>query len=180
MSEFEIFEPKKSARASLPRWIALPLAFILWTVLLPLVHGVLPWAISLLTNRHGWTAGRPGIWNLPALILVATGTGCLIWILVLHFVRTPERVELELTPKYLLKGGPYAFTRNPMYLAILGLWLGWALFYGSVAVLIGCLLLRVLMHFVVSREERALEARFGEAYLQYKSSVPRWLGRTRR
>jgi len=29
-------------------------------------------------------------------------------------------------------------------------------------------------------EERALEARFGEAYLEYKNKVPRWLGKTRR
>jgi protein-S-isoprenylcysteine O-methyltransferase Ste14 len=33
---------------------------------------------------------------------------------------------------------------------------------------------------VVPWEERNLEARFGEAYLRYKHSVPRWLGRRSR
>ena len=32
---------------------------------------------------------------------------------------------------------------------------------------------------VVPREERELEARFGEAYRQYKRMVPRWLGKVR-
>jgi protein-S-isoprenylcysteine O-methyltransferase Ste14 len=88
-------------------------------------------------------------------------------------------VEWERTPKYLLRRGPYTFTRNPKYLSELMLWLGWGL-YGSLAVLIGCLLLGVLMDFrAVPREERALEARFGEAYRSYKRQVPRWLGKTR-
>jgi len=91
--------------------------------------------------------------------------------MVLHLGRTPERVELEWTPKYLLMRGPYVFTRNPMYVAELALWLGWALFYGSVPVFVGFVVLGVVMNFVaVPREERALEARFGEAYLQYKNA----------
>jgi protein-S-isoprenylcysteine O-methyltransferase Ste14 len=101
--------------------------------------------------------------------------------MVLHFAQTPEKVELEQTPKYLLRRGPYTFTRNPMYLAELALWLGWALFYGSIAVFIGFLVVWVLMNFmVVPREERNLEARFGQTYLRYKNTVPRWLGKTRR
>jgi protein-S-isoprenylcysteine O-methyltransferase Ste14 len=32
---------------------------------------------------------------------------------------------------------------------------------------------------VVPWEERGLERRFGEGYLQYKNAVPRWFGRAR-
>ena len=97
----------------------------------------------------------------------------------LHFARTravPERIELTQTPNFLLSGGLYAFTRNPMYLAELALLLGWALFYGSILVFIGFLIGCMVFNFViVPQEERLLEARFGEAYRQYKQTTPRWL-----
>jgi protein-S-isoprenylcysteine O-methyltransferase Ste14 len=71
--------------------------------------------------------------------------------------------------------GPYRLTRNPMYVAELGLWLGWAILFGSLPVLIGFLVLSSVVTFVfVPHEERTLEAAFGQTYLQYKSRVPRW------
>lgn len=74
--------------------------------------------------------------------------------------------------------GPYSFTRNPIYLAELVLWLGWALFYGSIAVMIGFLLWWMVFEFViVPREERDIEKRFGEMYRTYKRTVPRWVGK---
>jgi protein-S-isoprenylcysteine O-methyltransferase Ste14 len=77
--------------------------------------------------------------------------------------------------------GPYAFTRNPRYVAELGLWMGWTIFYGSLIVLIGLVVLwAVVNYMVLPREERALEARFGEVYLQYTRAVPRWIGKIRR
>jgi len=76
--------------------------------------------------------------------------------------------------------GPFRFTRNPMYVAELGLWLGWTLLFGSASVLIGCIILwLVLTLIVLPREERGLEAAFGEVYLQYKNTVPRWLWKTK-
>lgn len=144
------------------------------------MHGVIPWAISCVTTCYRWGEDRPEMWNLLGLIPIIVGATCLVWIMMLHLARTPEQVELEWTPTYLLRRGPYALTRNPMYVAELALWFGWALFYGSVAVLLGFLLLWIVMNFrVIPREERALEARFGEVYLHYKQTVPRWLGKTR-
>ena len=174
MNPPEISYREQSKRIRIPRWMA-PL---FWVVGISVVHGGMPWALSLLTSRHGWTEGRPGILNLLASILVMVGSACLIWVLVLHFIRAPEGWEMERTPKYLLRSGPYSLTRNPMYLAALVLWLGWALFYGSFAVLIGFLVLGVVFNFiVVPWEDRNLEARFGESYLRYKSSVHRWFGK---
>jgi protein-S-isoprenylcysteine O-methyltransferase Ste14 len=76
--------------------------------------------------------------------------------------------------------GPYKFTRNPMYVAELGLWLGWAIFFGSVLVLVGFLALwSVVTLIILPREERSLEAAFGQTYLEYKSRVPRWFWKTK-
>ncbi len=168
-------EPSKRVR--LPCWMVL----IFSPVLFLLAHVALPWAISLLSTRHGWANRRPGRWNLLALLLVGAGTSCIIWCGSLHFVASAGSIEMERTPRYLLVRGPYTFTRNPMYLSALTIWLGWALFYGSVAVFVGCGVGWVMVTFlVVPWEERELEARFGEAYLRYKNTVPRWFGKTRR
>jgi protein-S-isoprenylcysteine O-methyltransferase Ste14 len=95
----------------------------------------------------------------------------------LHFLASPDSF-LELRPgQKLLTPGPYAVSRNPMFLSELAFWFGWALFYGSLAVLIGFLFWVTLFNFViVPYEERDLEARFGEAYRAYRARVPRWLG----
>jgi protein-S-isoprenylcysteine O-methyltransferase Ste14 len=62
-----------------------------------------------------------------------------------------------------------------MYASVLLLWLGWAAFFGRLAVLAGLLALCVLLAAVVPREERALEAQFGE---EYRRSCPRRTPRT--
>jgi protein-S-isoprenylcysteine O-methyltransferase Ste14 len=85
-------------------------------------------------------------------------------------VRTAAAVDLE-RPDQLVDSGPYAFSRNPMYV-------GWTLGYVGVALVAGtawALLflpaVLVLTHVVVKREERSLERRFGAAYQSYKTSV---------
>ena len=174
MSPSAIPEPRARKSIALPRWMAV----ILWLIVIPLAHGVLPWAISRLTLRYGWEGGSPGFWNRLGLIPVAIAAALLIWILVFGIAQTPDRVKLGLTPSFLMIRGPYSITRNPMYVAELGLWLGWTLFFGSLGVFIGWMMLLSVVLAIVPREERGLEAAFGQAYLQYKSRVPRWLGKT--
>ena len=167
--------------ANLPRWLVLLIALFFWLILMPLVHAGLPWVLSLMAPRYGWMGGSPGIWNLLGLIPIALATICLIWLMILHFSRFPRHVKLERTPTYLLTDGPYRFTRNPMYIAELALWLGWAILYGSIPIFIALLVIGPLMNKrVVAREERELEARFGESYLEYKSRVPRWIVKVER
>lgn len=167
---------EQSEKSNLPRWLVLIIALIFWLILLPLVHAGIPWALSLLAPRYGWIEGRPGIWNLLGLIPIALATVCLFWLMILHFSSMPKQVKLERTPPYLLTGGPYKFSRNPMYIAELTLWLGWAILYGSIPIGVALLVMAPLMNKrVVASEEGDLEARFGESYLEYKKQVPRWL-----
>ncbi len=97
----------------------------------------------------------------------------------MHYVRTPGKAEWAQTPDYLLVEGPYRFSRNPMFLAELILWLGWAMYLGSIPVLTGFAILGTLMNFVaVPREEKELAKKFGEEYREYRDHVSRWFGRT--
>jgi len=108
---------------------------VIWLVGIPLVHGGLPWLLSQLGPRYGWADGCPGTWNLLGLIPVAAGgRGPRLdpGLALARIGDLPERMKLDLTSPYLLTSGPYAFSRNPMYVADIVLWLGWAFFYGSV------------------------------------------------
>ena len=150
-----------------------------WAIAMPLAHGVLPWGISWLGPRYGWTDAGPGIANLWGLLPVVAGVAGLLWALAPHFARCREW-EFASTPSYLAVSGPYQLTRNPIYVAELTAWVGWSLFYGSAVVFISSIVLAALMSSIaVPLEERALAARFGEIYRQYVQTVPRWLGRRR-
>jgi protein-S-isoprenylcysteine O-methyltransferase Ste14 len=180
----DVLEAPRDNRArqsmiTMPRSIAVVVGLFIWLIVIPLAHGVVPWAISTRLPRYGWAGGAPGFWNLLGLIAVTLAAALLLWILALGISQTPSRVKPGLTPSFLMMHGPYRLTRNPMYVAELGLWLGWAIFFGSPAVLIGFLVLwSVVSLIILPREERSLEAAFGQTYLQYKSRVPRWFWNT--
>jgi protein-S-isoprenylcysteine O-methyltransferase Ste14 len=174
--------PSKHTRAPatrwhLPRWMAL----ILTPVVLLLGQVIVPQQLSLLSARHGWAHGGPGWLNLLGVIPIAAGAAFLVWTFRLHFVAVRDSFEMKGTQNYLVLIGPYRFTRNPMYLFGMLIWLGWIVFYGSAAVLAGAVIIwGIVAMLVVPWEERNLEARFGEAYLTIIHSVPRWSGRRSR
>jgi protein-S-isoprenylcysteine O-methyltransferase Ste14 len=71
--------------------------------------------------------------------------------------------------------GIYAHLRNPMYVGAMLILTGLAAALASDWMVILLLPTALLLHFgVVRREERYLEAKFGEDYRRYKASVPRY------
>ena len=187
MSTPEVSGGRPSRRIWISRRIAFLLGLVVVFVVYPIMVGLLPWALSMLTLRYGWTETGPASWNLVGLIPVLAGIVGLVWVfsvMFAQFPKLPENLELEkgellwsMTSRVLITHGPFAFSRNPMFLSGLTVLLGWAVFYGSVVILIlaivGCIFAN---YFKVPREERGLEGRFGEAYRRYKQRVPRWLG----
>ena len=76
----------------------------------------------------------------------------------------------------IVRGGPFRFTRNPMYLALCLLQVALGFFLNDWITLLFVVPLILIFHYgVVLREERYLTAKFGEPYLQYKREVRRWI-----
>lgn len=76
----------------------------------------------------------------------------------------------------IVRGGPYRFTRNPMYLALCLLQLALGFFFNDWITLLFVVPTALILHYgVVLREERYLTAKFGEPYLQLKRDVRRWI-----
>jgi protein-S-isoprenylcysteine O-methyltransferase Ste14 len=75
----------------------------------------------------------------------------------------------------IVRGGPFRFTRNPMYLALCLLQVALGFFLNDWLTLLFVVPLAVILHYgVILREERYLTAKFGEPYLQLKRQVRRW------
>jgi protein-S-isoprenylcysteine O-methyltransferase Ste14 len=76
----------------------------------------------------------------------------------------------------LIVSGIFKLTRNPMYLGMAILLLGWALLLQSAAALMGPILfITYITRFQILPEERILSQKWGEAYTAYKSKTKRWL-----
>jgi protein-S-isoprenylcysteine O-methyltransferase Ste14 len=151
---------------------------IVWAVIILIIHVLLPWAVARIGPRYGWTQQVPGWWNLAGLVIATIGVGLYVWCLVFHYRSYRTSVRVGFTPPHLVIAGPYRFSRNPMYVTGLIAWLGWVIFYGSPAVFVGHVLLWVIFTIrVIPYEERQLEGLFGDEYLDFKRSVPRWIGR---
>ena len=88
---------------------------------------------------------------------------------------TPAPID---APKRLVTRGFYRYTRNPMYVAVLTVVMGWAALFGA-AVLVGygIVLFVVFSLFIRLYEEPRLAREFGEEYAEYVSQVGRWLPR---
>lgn len=93
-----------------------------------------------------------------------------------HFRRIGTAVEPWKPSTRLAIDGLFRFSRNPIYVGFAITYAGLAIAMDSpiaLASLIPCLF--VIDRFVIQREERYLEAKFGESYSAYRRSVRRWL-----
>ena len=163
---------------SVPRWTARLVVLLIFVVAIPIGHGAVPWGLSLLTERHGWSSGWPTAWNLFGLGPIAGGIVVLAWVALVALRNVPARVGLSAAASYLVTEGPYRFSRNPMYVGELSLWLGWTILFGSLAVGLGFVVLAALLQFlVVPWEERSLRRRLADRYRAYAATTPRWFGR---
>src|SRR5262245_41362535 len=137
------------------------------------VHGLLPAAIGHGSGRSGGTAAR-----VVGSVCLALGSACLVWSLAQHYDAARDGgYEIgTLAPEYLLQGGPYRFSRNPMYVAELVIWSGWTLVFADRRLAVLTALFGFALDRAVRIEEAALEARFGAAWRAYAARTPRWIG----
>ncbi|MEX0680964.1 MAG: isoprenylcysteine carboxylmethyltransferase family protein [Balneolales bacterium] len=72
--------------------------------------------------------------------------------------------------------GPYRHSRNPMYLSLSLILIGWAIFLTDlIALMLMPAFYAYITRFQIIPEERELNSRFGEEYQQYAEKTPRWL-----
>jgi len=79
-------------------------------------------------------------------------------------------------PSFLITNGIYKYTRNPMYLGMLFVQFGIAIYFGSISpFIISFLFIPIMNSRIIQHEEVMLEKQFGESYIIFKNSVRRWI-----
>jgi protein-S-isoprenylcysteine O-methyltransferase Ste14 len=116
-------------------------------------------------------------WNDLGLALVGAAVLGDAWSLALYFkAKTTPNPLAPTKTSQLVVSGPYRISRNPMYLGLLLILTGWALYLGSLAPwLAPPLLVLILNKQQIEPEEAILAAKFGRAYAEYRQRVRRWV-----
>ncbi len=124
------------------------------------------WALEL-TNGSRWYLAA---W-------VPLGAGVLILVLGwVQFFRAETSVLHHRPASNLIQSGLYRFSRNPLYVSALLLQLGIALMMNNLWIILLVPISKIVFdRYVIAGEEAYLERAFGDAYLDYKRSVRRWL-----
>jgi protein-S-isoprenylcysteine O-methyltransferase Ste14 len=140
------------------------------------------WALiyELLAAAASWLLGWPKLPGLPlpslGILLIVLGVIAPVWA-----IRKFRREGTEVSPtsptnRKLLTGGPYRLTRNPMYLGLVVITFGIALWVGSWPMLAAPVAVFATANFVhIPHEEAKMRRQFGAAYDTYVRRVRRWV-----
>jgi protein-S-isoprenylcysteine O-methyltransferase Ste14 len=147
---------------------------------------VFPPAVPLVTILAGVVLNRlwpiaPGVVPIPerywigGAIVLGAILGLGAWSVFL--IRRSGQSENPYKPTtQIVEGGPFGVTRNPMYLQMVLVCLGFAVLLGNAwVILLTPLCAWVLQRFVIEPEEAYLGRKFGSEYLAYKQRVRRWI-----
>jgi protein-S-isoprenylcysteine O-methyltransferase Ste14 len=135
----------------------------------------LSWLAGLLqlSGINFRTFGLSPLFSNGALLLMAVGLT--LFVISTINLGSSLRFGLPSDGTDLKHGGLYNFSRNPMYVGFYLLTLGTMLFSFNPAIIIISVYGIVILHFITLSEERFLQARFGQQYLDYRQRVRRYL-----
>ncbi len=125
-----------------------------------------------------WALGWPGLHGLPLLgaALVALSVVLSVWAVVLFRREGTEVNPTSAANRKLVTGGPYGFTRNPMYLGLvlaslgIALWVGaWPMFAAPIAIFVTASWVHIPF------EEAKMRRQFQADFDDYVRRVRRWV-----
>ena len=148
-------------------------ACVAFLVLPGMAAGVVPLILSLVDPFKGEG-------NVSGLVMVGMGLFILLWCVRDFYVSGKGTLAPWDPPTNLVIVGLYRYVRNPMYVGVLFILLGWILVTASPMVFGFTLILLLAFHIrVTTSEEPWAERTFGSKWFDYKTNVPRWVPRLR-
>jgi protein-S-isoprenylcysteine O-methyltransferase Ste14 len=154
------------------------LALLKTAIFTVLVPGTVAFYVPfLLAQPHQRWFDRPqAAWQWIGLVPFLAGAGIYLscaWDFAVTGLGTPAPID---APRVLVVKGLYAYVRNPMYVGVLNIIFGFAIWFASRVVLTYFACVWLAFHlFVLFYEEPHLRRVFGEPYRIYCKRVHRWL-----
>ena len=143
--------------------------------LVPLVVVSLGTGLSKLWPLHLGLEGVAMAARYLGVVLIVGAIAVILWILLL-FTKSGQNPDPHTPTPELVTSGPFRVSRNPIYLQMMVICLGFALARQDPwTLLLTPLAVWLLTRWVIVPEEIYLTAKFGESYLTYKRRVRRWL-----
>jgi protein-S-isoprenylcysteine O-methyltransferase Ste14 len=143
--------------------------------------GVVAFGVPVLLIVRGAPADRRALPLAAGTVLLANGTGLLLWCVREFYTAGHGTLAPWEPPRHLVVTGPYRVSRNPMYIAVLLILFGWAALFGSWAIVVYAAAVAPIVHLrVLLHEEPYLARTHGPAWTAYAARVPRWLALSRR
>jgi|SRR6516162_301189 len=141
----------------------------IWALIYVLIAGVISWFFN-------WSK-MPGLLLPPlGILLVAISWILPVWAFVLFRREGTEIEPTSVTNRTLVTSGPYQFTRNPMYLGLVILTLGIAIWVGAWPMFGAPIALFATANWVhIPFEEAKMRRQFGSVYDNYVARVRRWI-----
>jgi protein-S-isoprenylcysteine O-methyltransferase Ste14 len=122
-----------------------------------------------------WQTGHQQLTQPLGLIPLAVGVMGLLWCVRDFYVSGKGTLAPWAPPATLVVVGLYRYSRNPMYVSVVLVLLGWAISFGSEGLLVYALFMVAAFHLrVVLGEEPWLAHTHGERWTHYAARVPRW------
>src|SRR5215469_3887337 len=125
----------------------------------------------------GISTRRPLRYVPLAATILALGTLLLLWCVREFYVAGRGTLAPWSPPRHLVTSGPYRWSRNPMYIGVLTILLGWCVLWHSRTLLKYTLIVAAAVWLRVLVAEEPWAARnFGAEWEAYRTNVPRWIG----
>lgn len=113
--------------------------------------------------------------HLVGVVVGLVGLGVMMWGWA-TFRRLGAAVDPKAGAGVLVVSGPYRFSRNPMYLGMVGMLLGIAVYFGTLPFYVATVVLfLILNNAFCPNEEEKLDRALGHSFRQYRTRVRRWL-----
>lgn len=123
-----------------------------------------------------WCTADTQLAHPLGLVVLAVGIGALLWCVRDFYVAGKGTLAPWAPPANLVIVGLYRHSRNPMYVSVALVLLGWAITFGSPALFLYALVVVAAFHVrVVRGEEPWLARTHGSEWERYRERVPRWL-----